>query len=47
MTLEELRAFAGERLARYKLPTRLELLDALPRTPSGKVLKFELRDRLA
>jgi fatty-acyl-CoA synthase len=47
VTLEELRAFAGERLARYKLPTRLELIDVLPRTPSGKVLKFELRDRLA
>ncbi|HKA05482.1 MAG TPA: long-chain fatty acid--CoA ligase [Acidimicrobiales bacterium] len=45
LDLEDLRAFASERLARYKLPTRLELIDALPRNPAGKVLKFELRTR--
>jgi fatty-acyl-CoA synthase len=45
LTLEELRAFAGERLARYKLPSRLELVDVLPRNPAGKVLKFSLRDQ--
>ena len=45
LTLEELRGFAGDRLARYKLPSRLELVDALPRNPAGKVLKFELRNR--
>jgi fatty-acyl-CoA synthase len=45
VTLEELRSFAGERLARYKLPRRLELVDILPRNPAGKVLKFSLRDR--
>jgi fatty-acyl-CoA synthase len=45
LTLEELRSFAGEQLARYKLPSRLELVDVLPRNPAGKVLKFSLRDR--
>jgi fatty-acyl-CoA synthase len=44
-TLEEIREYTGERLARYKLPKRLEILDALPRTPTGKVLKADLRDR--
>lgn len=43
VSLEELRAFAGERIGRYKLPLRLELVDALPRNPTGKVLKTELR----
>ncbi len=43
--LEELRAFAGERIGRYKLPLQLELVDALPRIPTGKVLKTELRKR--
>ena len=43
--LEELRAWATERLARYKLPSRLEIVPALPRNPAGKVLKFELRER--
>ncbi len=45
VTLEAVRAFAGERLARYKLPSQLETIDALPRNPAGKILKFELRDR--
>jgi len=43
LELEELRLFAGDRLARYKLPRRLEIVTALPRNPAGKVLKFELR----
>jgi fatty-acyl-CoA synthase len=45
LELEELRNFATERLARYKLPRRLEIVGALPRNPAGKVLKFELRAR--
>lgn len=45
LTIEALRAWATDRLARYKLPSRLETIEALPRNPAGKVLKFELRDR--
>jgi fatty-acyl-CoA synthase len=45
LDLEELRGFAADRLARYKLPRRLEIVAALPRNPAGKVLKFELRER--
>ena len=36
-TLEDLRAFCSTSLARYKLPEALELVDALPRNPSGKI----------
>jgi long-chain acyl-CoA synthetase len=36
-------AFARERLAHYKCPTSVDVVDALPRNPSGKVLKRELR----
>jgi fatty-acyl-CoA synthase len=43
LSLEELRDFAGKLLARYKLPSRLHVVPALPRNPAGKVLKFELR----
>ena len=46
-TLESLREYATSRLARYKLPTRLETLETLPRNPAGKVLKFELRERFS
>jgi non-ribosomal peptide synthetase component E (peptide arylation enzyme) len=34
-------------LATYKLPERLEVLDALPATASGKIQKHELVRRLA
>ena len=36
-------AFCRERLANYKVPRRVEFRDALPRNPSGKVLKRLLR----
>ena len=36
-------AFAKERLANFKVPRQVELVDALPRNLSGKVLKTELR----
>jgi O-succinylbenzoic acid--CoA ligase len=41
-TPDELRAFAAERLARFKVPKAVELADALPRTESGKLLRREL-----
>jgi fatty-acyl-CoA synthase len=45
LRLAELDEFLTERLARYKHPKGLEIVDALPRNPSGKVLKTELRIR--
>jgi fatty-acyl-CoA synthase len=45
LRLEDLDGFLDERLARYKHPKGLEIVDALPRNPSGKVLKTELRVR--
>jgi malonyl-CoA/methylmalonyl-CoA synthetase len=47
LTIDELRAFAKEQLAPYKVPRQLELIDALPRNPMGKVQKKELRARFA
>lgn len=40
---EDVVAFAKERLANFKVPRHVELVDALPRNLSGKVLKNELR----
>ncbi|MGA8372011.1 MAG: hypothetical protein WB765_17905, partial [Acidimicrobiales bacterium] len=34
-----------QQLARFKVPKAVVVVDALPRNPSGKVLKRELRDR--
>jgi acyl-CoA synthetase (AMP-forming)/AMP-acid ligase II len=42
----ELVSFCARRLAKFKVPTRIMFLDDLPRNPSGKVLKRELRDQM-
>jgi acyl-CoA synthetase (AMP-forming)/AMP-acid ligase II len=44
---DELIAFCRERIASYKKPRHVVFVDALPRNASGKVLKRELRDRIA
>ncbi|HEY6870720.1 MAG TPA: AMP-binding protein, partial [Novosphingobium sp.] len=44
LTLEELTPWARERMANYKVPRHLFVLDELPRTPLGKVQKFALRE---
>jgi fatty-acyl-CoA synthase len=45
LRIDDLDEFLDERLARYKHPKGLEIVDALPRNPAGKVLKTELRTR--
>jgi fatty-acyl-CoA synthase len=45
LRLDDLHEYLAERLARYKHPKALEIVDALPRNPAGKVLKTELRVR--
>ncbi|GAA3204329.1 long-chain fatty acid--CoA ligase [Actinocorallia longicatena] len=44
VTAEEIREFCRARLAKFKVPARVDLIAELPRTPSGKVLKRVLRD---
>ena len=39
----ELLEWCRERLARYKCPKSIEIMDALPRNPTGKLLKKDLR----
>jgi fatty-acyl-CoA synthase len=46
-TLDDLVDFSRDRLASYKKPTTLVVLEELPRNASGKVLKHELRARHA
>jgi malonyl-CoA/methylmalonyl-CoA synthetase len=43
LTLEELRRWARERLAPYKLPRELRVLPELPRNAMGKVQKGKLK----
>jgi fatty-acyl-CoA synthase len=41
---EDIKSYVKEHLARYKVPREVVFLDELPRNPTGKVLKRELRD---
>jgi len=45
LSIEELHAHCEGNLARYKQPSRLHIVETLPRTATGKVLKTELRVR--
>ncbi len=45
LSYEAMRAQLSERVARYKVPRYLEIVDAFPVTPSGKVQKFKLREQ--
>jgi long-chain acyl-CoA synthetase len=42
-TPDDLLAWCKERLAAYKYPRLIELVDALPKGPTGKILKRELK----
>ena len=44
LTADEVRDFVKDNLARYKVPRDVIFLDELPRNPTGKVLKRELRE---
>ena len=45
ITLDEAASFMKDRgIASYKLPERLEIIDAIPRNPVGKIIKKELRE---
>jgi len=42
---EQIKTYVKENLARYKVPREVIFLDELPRNPTGKILKRELRER--
>ncbi|MDZ4396496.1 AMP-binding enzyme, partial [Hydrogenophaga sp.] len=44
-TEAELQAFVKEKLAPYKYPRFIEFLPELPKTATGKIQRFRLRER--
>ena len=43
---DALRAHCGERLAAFKVPVRVHVLDAIPKGPTGKVQRRLLAEQL-
>ncbi|MEM9263363.1 MAG: long-chain-fatty-acid--CoA ligase [Pseudomonadota bacterium] len=43
---DEILSFLDGKIAKFKMPRRVDFVDALPRNPSGKVLKTDLRARV-
>jgi acyl-CoA synthetase (AMP-forming)/AMP-acid ligase II len=41
---DAIKAYVRDNLARYKVPREVVFLDELPRNPTGKILKRELRE---
>ena len=42
---EDVISWSREHMANYKVPRHVQIVDTLPANASGKVLKFELRER--
>ena len=48
LTFEDMVAWLSEKnMAKNYFPERLEIINAMPRTASGKIQKFQLRERVA
>ena len=45
-TTADIQAFAAERLAKFKVPVRLEFLDEIPKGPTGKLQRIGLAQKL-
>ena len=46
LTKSEFQSYAKGRIASFKIPRYIEFLDKFPRTTSGKIQKFKLREEL-
>ena len=44
---DEIKAFFKDKVARFKIPDRIEVMDEFPSTPSGKTRKVQLREIMA
>lgn len=43
MTGDEVRTYLQDKIAKYKIPEIVDLMDAFPRNPTGKILKHQLK----
>jgi acyl-coenzyme A synthetase/AMP-(fatty) acid ligase len=43
MTAAEVQDYLKDRIAKYKIPERVDFMEQFPRNPTGKILKHELK----
>ncbi|WP_298283666.1 AMP-binding protein [Acidocella sp.] len=46
MTAEELRAFCQDQIAHHKIPRHVKFVDEMPKTVTGKIQKFKMREQM-
>jgi acyl-CoA synthetase (AMP-forming)/AMP-acid ligase II len=46
LDVDDLLAFVGERVAHFKVPTEVHVINEIPRTGSGKIMRHRLREQL-
>ena len=46
VTEDDIKDYCGQCMANQKIPVTMLFIDEIPRTPTGKILKRELRERL-
>lgn len=44
LTQEKLRRYLAEKIAKYKIPRTIKFVEDLPYTPTGKIMKYKLRE---
>jgi acyl-CoA synthetase (AMP-forming)/AMP-acid ligase II len=47
ITQDELKTFCRKEIAGYKIPKKILFVDSLPMSPSGKILKYKLKEEAA
>ncbi len=45
LTGEMVKEYLKDKVAKYKVPEFIEIVETLPRNPTGKILKYELRKK--
>ena len=45
VSIEELKSYCSEHLAKYKVPNQIEILEELPKNTTGKILRRSLKDQ--
>jgi acyl-coenzyme A synthetase/AMP-(fatty) acid ligase len=44
-TPEDITSWARDKMAAFKVPRQVEFVDELPKTPTGKIQRYKLRER--